>query len=111
MRLILRFLLNLLGLWLAASLVSGFTVTGNWKGYIIAALVLTLLNLLVKPILKLITLPLIIISLGLFGLVINAVILWLTSQFTGYLIIDNLIALWWATIILTAVNIAASRAG
>lgn len=109
MRLILRFLLNLLGLWLANNLVAGFAVTGGWKGYVIAGIVLVLLNLLVKPVLKLVTLPLIILSLGLFGLVINALILWLASQFTPYIVIDNLAALLWATVILTAVNLLSSR--
>ena len=106
MSILTRFLANLVGLWLAVQLVSGFQVNGSWKGYIIAALVLALLNLLVKPMLKLITFPLIIATLGLFGLVINALILWLASQFAGgYITISGSWALLAATVILTAINI------
>ena len=109
MAVFIRFLANLLGLWLASQLVSGFLVTGNWRGFLVAAVVLTLLNLLVKPILKLLTLPLLVVSLGLFGLVINASLLWLADQFTGYIAIENLLALFWATVIVTAVNLAANK--
>lgn len=89
------------------NLVPGFSVNGGWKGYVISALVLMLLNLLIKPVLKLLTLPLIIISLGLFGLVINGIILWLASQFTSYIVIADLVALLWATLVITVVGLLA----
>ena len=100
-----RLLATLLGLWAADKWLAGFSVEGGWQGYLIATLILVLLNLLVRPILKLISLPLIIITLGLFTIVINAVILWLASQFTGYIAIDGLISLLWATVIISAINI------
>ena len=106
MRIIIRFILNLAGLWVAAYFVKGFHLAGSWKGLLVAGLVLAVLNLLVKPILKLISTPLIIVTLGLFSLVINAIILWLASQFAGaYINIDNLGALLWATIIISVANI------
>jgi len=95
-----------LGLWAAGHLVHGFAVNGGWQGYLITAIVLVLLNLLLRPILKLVSFPLIIISLGLFSIVINALILWLASQITGgYVSIENLWALLWATIIISIINI------
>lgn len=95
---------NVLALYLANMWVAGFSVTGSWKEYLIAGLVLGILNLIVRPILKMVTLPLIIVSLGLFLIVINAVILWLAAQLTGYIVIDNYIALLWATLVVAVVN-------
>jgi len=107
MGIIIGLLANVLALYLADLWVAGFAVSGGWQGYLIAGLVLGILNLIVRPILKIISTPLIIISLGLFLIVINAVILWFTSQLTHYIIIENLIALLWATLIIAAVNFIA----
>ena len=57
----------------------GFHVDG-WKSALIAALVLALMNTIVKPILFVLTLPFTILTLGLFLLVLNAITLWLTSK-------------------------------
>ncbi len=95
---------NILALYLAHLWVAGFAVNGGWVGYIIAGVVLGLLNLIVKPILKTITFPLIIISLGLFLIVINAIVLWLATQFSGYVVVSDLVALLWATLIVAVVN-------
>ena len=106
MKLIIRLLANIVGLWLAVQLVVGFQVSGGWKGYLIAGVLVALLNLLVKPILRTITLPLIVITLGLFGLVVNALLLWLAGQFIpGYIVITDLAALLWATVVLTLANL------
>ena len=107
MSIIIGLLANILGLYLAHLWVAGFTVSGDWKGYVVAGLVLGILNLIVRPILKIISFPLIVISLGLFLIVINAIILWLAAQLTNYIVIENLIALLWATLIIAAVNFIA----
>lgn len=98
------FFANILGLYLAQFWVAGFTVLDGWQTYLIAGLALGLLNLIVRPILKIITFPLIVISLGLFLIVINAIILWLTAQLTGYIVIESYIALLWATLVIAGVN-------
>jgi putative membrane protein len=102
-------LANILGLYLAQLWVSGFSVSGGWKGYLIAGIVLGILNLIVKPILKIISAPLIIISLGLFLIVINAVTLWLAAQLTSLIIVENLVTLLWATVVISLVNFFAHR--
>lgn len=104
MGIILGLLANIVALYLAHLWVAGFTVTGGWQAYLIVGIVIGILNLIIKPLLKLITYPLIVITLGLFLIVINALILWLAAQFTGYIIIENTIALLWATLIMSAVN-------
>ena len=104
MGILIRLLGNVLALYLANMWVPGFVVIGNWKEYLIAGLALGVLNLIVGPILKIITFPLVIVSLGLFLIVINAIILWLAAQLTGYIIIDSYVALLWATLVVAAVN-------
>lgn len=107
MGIIIGLLANVLGLYLAHLWVAGFAVSGGWQGYLVAGLVLGVLNLIIKPILKIISTPLVIVSLGLFLIVINAIILWLAAQLTSYIMIENLVALLWATIVMAAVNFVA----
>lgn len=78
MNLIVRWLLNALALALTAWIVPGITVAGA-VALIVAALVIGLLNALVKPILVMLTLPITILTLGLFLLVLNALLFWLAA--------------------------------
>jgi putative membrane protein len=107
MGIIIGLLANIAALYLANLWVSGFAVIGGWWGYLIAGLVLGILNLIVRPILKVVSFPLILISLGLFLIVINAIVLWLAAQLTSHIIIEDLVALLWATLIIAAVNFIA----
>lgn len=79
MNLILRLLLNALAVFVIANILNGVTVDG-YIGAIIVAIVLSILNLLVKPILVILTLPATIVTLGLFLLVINALIILLADK-------------------------------
>lgn len=79
MRLLLRILINAAALWVATQIVPGVTHTGPWLSLLLVALVFGLLNAFVRPLLKLLTCPLILLTLGLFTFVINAIVLWLTS--------------------------------
>ena len=107
-KLILRILGNGLALYAAVRWVPGFSVTGGWEQYLIAALVLSLLNMIVRPILKLISFPLIMLTLGLFTIVINALMLWLLDYFLVSVSIANITALVWATIVVSIVNLIVS---
>src|SRR5258708_35398870 len=79
MRALLQVVLNAAALWLAASLVPGIHYTGGLVWLLLAGLVLGLLNLLVKPLLTFLSLPLIVLALGLFYLVINGLVLYLAA--------------------------------
>ncbi|MBI2844992.1 MAG: phage holin family protein [Chloroflexi bacterium] len=81
---LIRWIVNGVALWVAAKIIPGITVQ-NDVALIAAALVLGLVNALIKPILQLLTLPVIILTLGLFTFVINAVMLLLTSWIAGLL--------------------------
>ena len=77
--LILKWLINALALILIAYLVPGITVASFYVA-LVFALVLGLLNLTVRPLLVLLTLPITLLTLGLFTLVINGFIFWLTAR-------------------------------
>ena len=79
MNLLIRLLLNALAVFVIANILNGVTVDG-YIGAIIVAIVLSILNLLVKPILVILTLPATIVTLGLFLLVINALIILLADK-------------------------------
>ncbi|WP_369992388.1 phage holin family protein [Winogradskyella sp.] len=79
MNLIIRLLLNALAVFVLAHLLSGVDVDG-YLGALIVAVVLAILNLLVKPLLIIFTLPVTIMTLGLFLLVINALIILLADK-------------------------------
>lgn len=77
-----KIIINTIGFILIATLVPSFHVSG-WVTALIASVVLAVLNLLVKPILLLLTLPINFLTFGLFSFIINAFMLSLTSFFMG----------------------------
>jgi putative membrane protein len=81
MKLLLRWLITTLSLFAAAKLVPGIHVGPDaWSAFAVMAIILGLVNAIVRPILKLLSCPLIILTLGLFILVINGVTLLLASM-------------------------------
>ena len=74
-----RLIVNAAALWVAAQLVPGFVIAGVTP-LVLAALVLGLVNAIVRPVLVILTLPLTLVTLGLFLFVLNAFCLWLTSK-------------------------------
>lgn len=104
-RFIIRLFSNSIALWVAYMLVPGMVVSGGITGFLTAGLLLGLLNLIVKPVLKLVSAPVIILTLGIFSLIINGFILWLVSYFVDFLSFQTLASLIWSTIIVSFVNI------
>jgi len=96
---ILRVLIAALGLWLATEWVSGITVT-TATTLIFATLLLGVVNAIVRPIVVLLTLPVTLVTLGLFLLVVNAAMLGLVAAFLpGFSIAGFWPALWAALLI------------
>jgi putative membrane protein len=83
-----RLVINALGIWLASEVVSGIHVGGT-STLAAAALILAFVNALVRPIAVLLTLPLTILSLGVFVLVINAAMLSLVAWVVGDFRVDS----------------------
>lgn len=80
MKLLLRLLLTAIAVVILAKILPGVSVDSYWTA-IIVAIVLSLLNFIVKPILVLFTLPVTILTLGLFLLIINAIIIFMADGF------------------------------
>ncbi len=89
MTLILKLLINAAALWVAGELVSGIDLDGDFWTILLVALVFGLVNTFIKPVLKLLSLPVIILSLGLFTIIINAAMLGLTAGITDALSIND----------------------
>jgi putative membrane protein len=83
MKIIFRILFTALGVLLAAAVVPGISVSGFWTA-VLVAVVLGILNITVGPLLKLLTLPLSVVTLGFFLLVINAFMFWAASFVKGF---------------------------
>ena len=82
MHFIIRLLINALALWLIAKYVPGFYMAGGVWTPIIAALIFGIVNALVRPIVLLLTLPISILTLGLFVVIVNALMFWLATWIT-----------------------------
>ncbi|MGC0274317.1 phage holin family protein [Pseudactinotalea sp. Z1739] len=89
MRFILRLIISGFAIWVASLWINGIEVEsdGSWQHTLfvvaVVALIFTVVNTLVKPLVKIISLPLYILTLGLFFLVVNALMLMLTSWLSG----------------------------
>ena len=81
---LLRLIVNAAGLYVATRLVDGVQFEGDWLTLVGVALVFGVVNAIVKPVTKFFTFPLIILTFGLFLLVINGLMLVLTSRISGW---------------------------
>jgi putative membrane protein len=97
--------LNAVVLGITGWILSGVSFNGSGWTLIWAALVFGLLNTILKPILKLLTLPLAIVTLGIAWFFVWMLMLWLTDLIIGAFDIDGFWNYVWATIIVWAVNL------
>ncbi|EJL34860.1 putative membrane protein [Caulobacter sp. AP07] len=93
-RFIIRALIAALGLWLASEIVPGIEVR-SWGSLLAAAVLLGIVNAVVRPVVFLLTLPLTLVTLGLFLLVVNAAMLGLVGLLLKGFVVDGL----WAGIL------------
>jgi len=84
MRLLLRFACNAVALYVAAWALSGVSYGNDWWSLLIAAVVFTVVNMFVKPILTILSLPFIIVTLGLFLFLLNILMLYITDWLTDF---------------------------
>ncbi|MBA5245629.1 phage holin family protein [Marnyiella aurantia] len=104
MRIIINLLVTAVVAFFLTKILSGVHIDG-FSTAIVFAIVLGILNLIVSPILKLLGLPLTIITLGLFSLVINAVVILIADYFIDGMHIDGF---WWAFIFSIALSLITS---
>lgn len=120
MQLAIRLVINAIAIWAAAAWIDKIDIYvppewsaewGNWGKalvLLIVAVVFTAVNAVIKPIVQLLSLPFVILTLGLFLLVVNAGMLWLTAKITEItdygLRVDGFWAALWGGLIITLVN-------
>lgn len=80
-----RLLVNAAALWVAIRLVPGVAFTGDWLSFFGVALTFGVVNAFIRPVARFLTFPLIIVTLGLFALVVNGLMLMLTSAVSSTL--------------------------
>ena len=95
-RLLIRFAFGALGLWLASRLLAGGITFSSNEALLISAAVLGVVNAVVRPVVTILTLPLTIVTLGLFLLIVNAAMIglvaWLLSGFQVHGLIAGILA-------------------
>ena len=104
-KIVFHFLINAVALMTASYFVVGFTLTQDPQNLLILTAIFTGINILLKPLLKLVFSPFIFLTLGLFSLVINAIILKLLDIWSVNVTISSIQALVYATLIITTVNL------
>ena len=79
MHFILRYLGTVAAFILTVYLVPGLVVTGGWQTILLAALVWSVIVMVIRPVLKILTLPITILTFGIFSLILNALLFWAMS--------------------------------
>jgi putative membrane protein len=97
--LLLRLIINAVGLYVATQVVPGLKFDGDWKTIVVVAFIFGLVNALVRPVLKLLTCPLMVLTLGLFTFVINALMLALTGWIAEQLRLGFQVSGFWAAFV------------
>lgn len=82
---VLRLLSNAAALWVATQVVPGVSYTGGLLPFLAVALVFGIINATLRPLTKILAFPLILLTLGFFALVVNGLMLWLTSTLSASL--------------------------
>jgi putative membrane protein len=96
---VIQLLINAAALWVAELLVPGITFSGEWWMLLVVAFIFGLVNTFVRPVLRILTLPVTILTLGLFLIVINALMLLLTSAISQELALHFRVADFWAALL------------
>jgi len=112
-RFLIRWGINAIALYVAVALVQGITPQNDsWVSYIWMALIFGVVNALLSPLLKLLTCPLILLTLGLFTLVINTFLFWLAGQigtsFGAGFTVDSVWSAFLGSIIVSIISIVLS---
>lgn len=122
-KLIIQIIAGIVGIFLATEFVPGVSLeiipgqssffgivlTANWQILILAGVVLGLLNFFLKPVLKMLAFPLRVLTLGLFGFLINMFLVWAVGILFLELAIQGLIPLFWTTLIIWLLNVVLGR--
>jgi putative membrane protein len=103
MKIILNWVLISVSVFITTKIISGIVVDPIWVALVVGAC-LTLFNMFIKPIIKVLTLPLNILTLGLFSLVINSILFWYLGTFIKGFEVSTLVAAFVGAIVVSVIN-------
>ncbi len=104
MNFIIKILVNAAALWVAARFVPGIDLTADIWQILLIALVFGIINTFLKPILKILSLPVIILTLGLFAIIVNVILLAITAGLMDGLTIDGFLPALLGSIVISIVS-------
>ena len=104
MKLLVRWGVSALAVWAATGLVPGIKVHGGTWSYFWVALLFSLINVTIGSVLKILTLPAVLLTMGLFIVVINAAMLELTARWSTALTIKNFWSALFASLIISVIS-------
>jgi putative membrane protein len=111
-KIFIKWLINIIAIMLAVKYVPGINYSGSWWGIFLVVLIFGLINSFIKPFVKFLTFPLLILSLGLFTFIINAMMLsitsWLSEQFGLGFSIEGFKPAFWGSLIISIVSMILS---
>ena len=107
-----KWLVNTIAIMVAIKFVPGIVYTGEWWGILVVGLIFGLINTFIRPFIKLFAMPLLILSLGLFTFIINALMLSLTSWLSDSVHlgfhVEGFKAAFWGSLIISLTSMALS---
>ncbi len=106
--LVLRIFMNAVALWVAAQVVPGMDLSDAFWPVVLVAAVFGLVNAILRPLLLLLSLPLVVLTLGLFTLVVNALMLLLTAALVQALSVDGFLSALLGSIVISLVSLLLS---
>jgi putative membrane protein len=110
---LLRVLLNVVGLWVAVAIVHGVDVTatttpGKVATYLVVGLIIGVVNAFVRPVVTVLSCPLVLLTLGLFALVVNALMFWLSAAISDHagipFAVSGFRAAFWGALVVSLVS-------
>jgi len=107
-----RWLINTIAIMIAVKFVPGIEYVGDWWGILLVGVIFGLVNTFIRPFIKLFTLPLLVVTLGLFTFVINAMMLsvtsWIAGQFNLGFQVEGFKPAFWGALIISLVSLTLS---
>lgn len=102
--LVIRLFINAVALWGASEIVEGIQLTDAFVGVLIVATIFGLVNALIKPLVTLLALPLVLLTLGLITIAINALMLMITAGLTDSLSVDGFLSALLGALVISVVS-------
>jgi len=109
-RFIVNWIVIVIAVFIAAALLRGHLTYASTTDVLVFAIVLGLIDAFIRPVLKILSFPLNLITFGLFSLVLNALLFWFAASIERHVTVDSFVTAFIAALIVSAVNLVVGRA-